>query len=164
MYESAIELLTRADYEQYEISSFARPGFESRHNLIYWHNQEYLGLGPGAFSYLNGIRAQFAPDLERYLEKCEALDWENDMADRLSPEERETETLATGLRLREGVRPALFSKILPELQGRLDALCKEGLLEREGENIRMTDRGKLLSEDVFAFLLHKDESLKTKLL
>jgi oxygen-independent coproporphyrinogen-3 oxidase len=48
MYESAIEMLTSAGYEHYEISNFAKPGLASRHNLIYWHNQEYLGLGPGA--------------------------------------------------------------------------------------------------------------------
>ena len=153
MYEGAIELLTGAGYEHYEISNFARPGLASRHNLIYWHNQEYLGLGPGAFTYLDGIRSQFASDLARYLEKCKALDWKNDTKDHLSAEDQETETLVTGLRLREGMRPAMFSKIFPALRGRLNTLCEEGLMERSGENVRLTDRGKRLSEDVFAFLL-----------
>ena len=155
MYESAIELLTAADYEHYEISNFARPGLASRHNLIYWHNQEYLGLGPGAFTYLNGIRSQFAPDLVRYLEKCEAGNWENGTEDHLPPEEQETETLVMGLRLREGVRMALFPKIFPALRERMDTLCEDGLMEKSGENVRLTDRGKLLSEDVFGFLLRK---------
>jgi len=155
MYESAIELLTGAGYNHYEISNFARPGLASRHNLAYWHNQEYLGLGPGAFTYLNAIRSQFAPDLVRYLEKIENGEWKNDTEDRLSAEEQEKETLVTGLRLREGVRPALFPKILPALQGRFDALCKDGLMERTGEHVRLTDRGKFLSEDVFNFLLEK---------
>ncbi len=158
MYESAIEMLTSFGYEHYEISNFAKPGLASRHNLIYWHNQEYLGLGPGAFTYLNGIRSQLAPDLVRYLEKCEAMDWKNDIEDELSEEEKETETLVTGLRLCEGVEPASFPKIYPVLRERMDALCEEGLLEIFGGNTRLTNRGKFLSEDVFNFLLEKQET------
>ena len=160
MYESAIEMLAGAGYEHYEISNFAKPGLASRHNLLYWHNQEYLGLGPGAFTYLNGIRSQFAPDLDRYLEKCEAGDLKNDTEDKLSDEEKETETLVTGLRLREGVAPASFSKIYPVIKDRIKTLCDEGLLESGGENIRLTTRGKFLSEDVFSFLLSKEEKLR----
>jgi oxygen-independent coproporphyrinogen-3 oxidase len=155
MYESAIEMLTGAGYEHYEISNFAKPGLASRHNLIYWHNQEYLGLGPGAFSYLNGIRYQFAPDLACYLEKCEAGDWKNETEDRLSEEEKETETLVMGLRLPGGIAPEVFPKIHAVLKDRLETLCDEGLMERSGKNIRLTIRGKFLSEDVFGFLLEK---------
>ena len=158
MYESAIEILTHAGYEHYEISNFAKSGFASRHNLIYWHNQEYLGLGPGAFTYLNGTRSQFAPDLALYLEKCEAQDWKNDIEDKLSENEKEIETLVTGLRLMEGVRPEAFSRIYPALRERLHTLCEEGLMEKSGENVRLTTRGKFLSEDVFGFLLERDRS------
>ena len=155
MYESAIEMLTNANYKHYEISNFAKPGLASRHNLIYWNNQEYLGLGPGAFTYLNGIRSQWAPGLVRYLEKCEARDWKNDTEDKLSEEEKETETLVTGLRLCGGVAPVSFPKIYSVLRDRLKALCEEGLMERSGENIRLTTRGKFLSEDVFTFLIQR---------
>jgi oxygen-independent coproporphyrinogen-3 oxidase len=155
MYESAIEILTGAGYEHYEISNFAEPGLASRHNLIYWHNQEYLGLGPGAFTYRDGVRSQFAPDLGRYLEKCEAGDWKNDVEDMLSEQEKETETLVTGLRLCEGVSPGLFPKIYPALKPRLKTLCDEGLLEIIRENCRLTRRGKFLSEDVFSFLVRR---------
>jgi len=164
MYESAIEMLTGAGYEHYEISNFAKPGLASRHNLLYWHNQEYRGLGPGAFTYLGGIRSQFAPDLTRYLEKCEAEDWKSDVEDRLSEEEKETETLVTGLRLCEGVVPASFPRIYPALKDRIKILHKEGLLEILEENIRLTARGKFLSEDVFSFLLQRDISSETALL
>ncbi|MEI7752087.1 MAG: radical SAM family heme chaperone HemW [Candidatus Omnitrophota bacterium] len=155
MYEIAIEGMTGAGYEHYEISNFARPGLASRHNLLYWHNQEYLGLGPGAFTYLNGTRSQFAPELDRYLEKCQSADWKKDAEDRLSEEEKETETLVTGLRLCEGVPPASFPKIYPAIKDRLKTLYEDGLLERVGENVRLTTRGKFLSEDVFSFLLEK---------
>jgi oxygen-independent coproporphyrinogen-3 oxidase len=164
MYESAIEILTGAGYEHYEISNFARPGLASKHNLLYWHNQEYLGLGPGAFTYANGVRSQFAPDLDRYLKKCETLDWKPDVADKLSEEEKETETLVTGLRLCEGVALDSFPKIYPALQDRLKTLCAEGLLEIFGENIRFATRGKFLSEDVFSFLLKKGAPLNPELL
>jgi len=155
MYESAIEILTQAGYEHYEISNFARPGFASRHNLIYWHNQEYLGLGPGAFSYLKSIRSQYASDLGRYIEKCEAGDWKNGTEDKLSEEEQETETFAMGLRLREGVAPEGFSKIYPQLKNCVHSLVEDGLLEIRGKNLRLTNRGQFLSEDVFSFLLNK---------
>ncbi|MDD5226144.1 MAG: radical SAM family heme chaperone HemW [Candidatus Omnitrophica bacterium] len=164
MYESAIEMLTGAGYEHYEISNFAKPGLASRHNLIYWHNQEYLGLGPGAFTYLNGIRSQFAPDLKRYLEKSEVADWKNDIEDKLSEEEKETETLVTGLRLCEGVALASFPKIYPALQKRFKMLCADGLMEIFGERVSLTSRGKFLSEDVFASLLEKDKDSRGTLL
>ena len=157
MYESAVKILTQAGYEHYEISNFAKPGLASRHNLIYWNNQEYLGLGPGAFSYQQGIRSQFALSLDRYLEKCEAEDWKNDIEDRLSEDEKETETLVTGLRLREGIVPLEFPRIYPALKERFKALCTEGLIEIARERVRLTDRGKFLSEDVFRFLLRKED-------
>jgi len=159
MYETAIEFMTGAGYEHYEISNFAKPGLASRHNLIYWHNQEYLGLGPGAFTYLSGTRSQFAPDLDRYLEKCEFPDWKPDVADKLSEEEKETETFVTGLRLCGGIRPDSFPEIYPAIKDRLKTLCDESLLEMAGQNARLTTRGKLVSEDVFAFLLKKDTPL-----
>ncbi|HNX68278.1 MAG TPA: radical SAM family heme chaperone HemW [Candidatus Omnitrophota bacterium] len=158
MYEAAIRTLTQAGYEHYEISNFAMPGAASRHNLLYWHNREYLGLGPGAFSYLGGIRYQFATDTGHYLAKCEARDWTRDQEDALSEEDKEVETFVTGLRLRKGVRPGDFKKIYPKVAERVATLCGEGLMEFVGEDLRLTRRGKFLSEDVFGFLLKKDIS------
>jgi len=155
MYQAADEELVRAGYEHYEISNFARTGFASRHNLIYWHNQEYLGLGPGAFSYLNGTRYQFAHGVESYLEKCEAGKWRNDQEDVLSGAEQETESFVTGLRLHEGVAPQRFPGIDPAIRGRVETLVREGLLERSGGKIRLTAGGQSLAEDVFGFLLQK---------
>ena len=75
MFEWTANYLGAEGYRHYEVSNFARPGFESRHNLIYWNNQEYLGMGPGAFSYLEGVRFQFASDVDSYIKKCNEEDW-----------------------------------------------------------------------------------------
>ena len=103
MSEKVIQTLENAGFRHYELSNFAQPGFESKHNLIYWNNQRYLGLGPGAFSYLDGVRYQFAGSVESYLRKVLAGEWTNEVEDRLSPAEIEKETLLTGIRLKEGI-------------------------------------------------------------
>lgn len=164
MYGIALEILPQAGYEHYEISNFARPGLASQHNLLYWHNQEYLGLGPGAFSYLNGVRYQFAANLGSYLEKCGRRDWTNDTEDVLSEEEKETETFVTGLRLSEGVCPEDFTNLHPQMKERVQKLCREGLAEQVEEKLRLTARGKFLSEDVFGFLLQKEGTPNTAFL
>ncbi|HOG24176.1 MAG TPA: radical SAM family heme chaperone HemW [Candidatus Omnitrophota bacterium] len=165
MYELACHRLPNAGYQHYEISNFAKPpserhpeGFFSRHNLVYWRNGEYLGLGPGAFSYLSGVRRQFARDLERYLRKCESEDWTNDVEDVLTNEEKEIESLAMRLRLAEGVNPADFPLANSRVSRNLEELLQEGFLKREGMKIRLTPRGQFLSEDVFGFLLRKDDA------
>lgn len=157
MYQDAIDLLTSSGYEHYEISNFAKPGFESKHNLIYWHNQEYLGLGPGAFSYLEGMRYQFAADLERYLMKCETGNWHSQQEDLLTKIETEKETFIMELRLQKGVSPEKFPSIYPQIQKRLKILCGEKFLEKAGQKVRLTARGKFLSESVFGFLLQKEK-------
>lgn len=157
MYASAIDILTRAGYEHYEISNFSIPGFASRHNLIYWHNQEYLGLGPGAFSYLGGIRYQFALTADRYLQKCEAGVWTNDTQDVLSFPDKVIETFVTGLRLKEGVPMNGLGNIFPGMRERIDFLSKEGFLEIAGGNICLTLHGQCLCEEVFRHLLQKTE-------
>ncbi len=71
MYETAIEQLERAGFEQYEISNFAKPGFECRHNLNYWQNNPYIGVGPSAGSYWQGRRTLNVADIEKYIEIIE---------------------------------------------------------------------------------------------
>jgi oxygen-independent coproporphyrinogen III oxidase len=105
-YHAAIETARLAGLEQYEISNFARDGRQCRHNLTYWHNLPYVGVGPGAAGYAGGIRRTNAPDLDGY---CKAV-----RAGREPPATRErlpgrvtlAETLMLGLRLAEGVERA----------------------------------------------------------
>lgn len=159
MYERAIEVLTQAGFEHYEVSNFARPGFRARHNLVYWHNEEYLGFGPGAVSYLRGQRwtkEKFPP---RYVAKVRAGE---DLAidgECLEPEAAIGETLMLGLRLLEGISLSCLRARYPmvDLEARfgsaLARLTQAGLLEREGDWIRLTHRGLLFANDVFVEFL-----------
>lgn len=152
MFQAAQERLIAAGFRQYEVTSFAKPGFESQHNLIYWHNQDYLGLGPGAFSYLGGKRTQFALTVSRYIDKCSRGDWSNDEEDEPSPQEREIETVLTGLRLQEGVEVMKFSLIRNHLQKEILFLESQDLLYEEAGRVFLTRRGRFLAETVFTHL------------
>lgn len=155
MLETAEDLLAAAGYDHYEITNFSKPGFQSKHNLIYWHNEEYLGLGPGAFSYLNGTRSQFAPDFRRYLEKCRAGDWTPETEDTLSEENKETETLMTSLRLKEGADLRRLKRIGPSVRERAKLLARENFLEETDGVIRLTRRGRFVAENVFVNLIEE---------
>lgn len=151
-YETACEKLDQAGIEQYEISNFARQGFESRHNLKYWTRQPYLGFGVDAHSMLriDGARAiRFStPDsLERFAAGEQGSHAED------SKHEALEESFFLGLRLMRGVD---LRKLEAEC-GKLTAFVssveesvRDGLLERNGEVIRLTARGKMLSNEVFA--------------
>lgn len=152
-FAAAVKNMTEAGYSQYEISTFAKPGRESRHNLIYWHNQEYLGLGPGAFSYLQGKRFQLAKDFPGYLDKCARADWNPDFEEILTAEKKEIETLITGLRLEKGITLENYALIRPLLENRVPALIECQLLEREGGRIRLTPKGRFLAEQTFSLLI-----------
>ncbi|MCX5758147.1 MAG: coproporphyrinogen III oxidase, partial [Candidatus Hydrogenedentes bacterium] len=97
LYRETEDVLAR--YAHYEISNHARPGSECRHNLIYWHNEEYAGFGPGAYSFLDGVRSRNATDLDAYLanpgKRTESL--------RLTDREIRLETVIQYLRLRDGL-------------------------------------------------------------
>jgi len=158
MYGIAIERLAEAGIEQYEISNFARPGFESRHNLRYWQRQPYLGLGLDASSALlavsaahNGylLRTTTTDDLKLYLEGRDEPErsW-------LSPNQQQEEAWFLGLRLNRGVEVAALEgefgveRVAPAL-ATVERLVEAGLLAIDGQTVRLTAQGRLLSNDVF---------------
>lgn len=176
MYREAHERLGRAGYRHYEISNWARPGRESRHNRVYWRAEPYLGLGPGAHSYLGGCRFREVPWPGAYIRRVEgwwrrgavrveALTPEGlralgpvEGAQALTREEEMDEFLFLGLRLAEGVREGEFRRRFGEDLGRrygpaLGELEALGLLERRGGRVRLTLRGWLLSNEVFVRLV-----------
>lgn len=151
--EVAEQVLEASGYGQYSLGVFAKPGFEARHNLNYWHNGEYLALGPGAYGYMRGVRYQFAPDVRRWMKKWELRDHQPDIADTLSAMEQEKENLLTGLRLREGVSMQICERYLETLGPKINVLIGEGLLEIRQGQLMLTKRGRFLFESVSAELV-----------
>lgn len=156
MYESAIEWLATAGLQQYEISNFARPGFVSEHNLRYWQRRPYLGLGLDASSMLFEagdagyvLRSTTTDDLKAYLEALQAPEtaW-------LSPERRHEEAWFLGLRLNCGVsvsalREEFGNRMVARALAIVAPLAERGLLTTDGETVRLTEQGRMLSNDVF---------------
>jgi oxygen-independent coproporphyrinogen III oxidase len=146
-YEFAVERLAALGIVRYEISNFARPSFESRHNLKYWTLQPYIGFGADAHSFDGRMRRQNPESIEDYLSGAgQGASRDNDTP-HLSDEH-----FFIGLRLSAGIRPA------PEEWRRFDApihrFLDAGLLETEDGILRLTNRGVLLSNEVFQEFLN----------
>lgn len=108
MYELAMDCLPALGFEQYEISSFARPGFRCRHNQVYWANHAYLGFGMGAARYVNGRREVNTRDLESYLRKLQNGVSPLFQSEELAPVDRARETAAVQLRRVEGIARSAY--------------------------------------------------------
>ena len=109
-YQAAIEIAGGAGFEHYEISNFARPGARCRHNLTYWRNETYLGLGPGAASYIDAVRRTNRPDLAAYLLALESNSPPPADCETLPLRGRMAETAMLGLRLIEGLDRRAFAQ------------------------------------------------------
>ena len=110
MYETAIKELTKAGFEHYEISNFAKSGFQCRHNLAYWENDYYIGIGPSAASYTRDWRTENISDIEKYVE---CIEQNKDIAAekiRVSATEKASQTAVLNLRLLEGIDLAEYKK------------------------------------------------------
>ncbi|MFW5841393.1 MAG: radical SAM family heme chaperone HemW [Planctomycetota bacterium] len=109
MYLLARDQLQAAGYRQYELSNFARDGLVSRHNLVYWQNRAYVGIGPAAASYIGGVRSKNIEDMARYRESISACRPATAESERLEARAAMAESLMLGLRLVEGVDRADFA-------------------------------------------------------
>lgn len=152
MFEYIIAELERVGFEHYEISNFSKPGFESRHNLMYWDNAEYYGIGAGASGYVNGVRYKNHGPIRHYLSAVE----EGNACiteDHLSQKEQMEEEMFLGLRKKSGVSMARFEKKFGQsfagLYGEIVRdLVQQGLMQIEGDHVRMTKRGLFLGDTV----------------
>ncbi len=144
--------LKKANFHHYELLNYAKPGFESRHNRIYWNNEEYLGLGPGAFSYRNGRRLMFSASVEEYFEKTGKGDWTAFEEEQLTPEKKERESFLLALRLAEGADTRRFDSLMKKIKNNIEKLEEKELLSRENGRICLTDRGQFFAETVFSEL------------
>ncbi|MGH2618973.1 MAG: coproporphyrinogen-III oxidase family protein, partial [Anaerolineales bacterium] len=155
MEDEAEDRLARAGYARYEISNYCRPGYACRHNLRYWMNEDYLGLGPSAQSYVNGRRFGNVEDLALYHDALASGRLPILEDEQLNPERQRREALVFGLRLTDGIdmttlgagpRPA-------DVEGTLDHLIDRGLLEAVAGRIRLTAVGRRFADSVAVELL-----------
>ena len=167
MYLMAEVQTAEAGYRHYEISNWAIPGRESRHNLLYWRNRPFLGVGPGAHSYLDGHRFHNIRSPREYIRRLESGEPRAQPGGRLfdsipvvegaEPVDRGlemAETMMMGLRLDTGIEPALFAARFGESPGEaygevIEEMEDDGLLEAGNDRIVLTPRGRLLGNEVF---------------
>ncbi|WP_018923704.1 radical SAM family heme chaperone HemW [Salsuginibacillus kocurii] len=159
MYE-VLENETHANgLNMYEISNFARPGFESAHNRTYWLNQEYIGVGAGAHGYLNRERYENTGPVSHYINQAEAGDYPVREHHLLTEIEQMEEQMFMGLRMIEGVNKDMFYQTFGQtvddvFSAAKEELTSQELLEETPTHVRLTKKGKLLGNEVFErFLL-----------
>ncbi len=153
LYEIAMDRLSEAGFEQYEISNFARPGHRSRHNANYWKNGSYLGLGVGAASYLEGERSTATRLLGEYMEAIERGEPVPRERERLEGLARLGEAMMLALRTAQGVDASAFNQRygidpLVTYAATIAGFIEAGVLERSDEHLRLTRRGRLLANIV----------------
>ncbi|MEG2484121.1 MAG: radical SAM family heme chaperone HemW [Clostridia bacterium] len=148
------ETLTKLGYNRYEISNYAKEGYESKHNLAYWNQKKYIGFGAGASSFYNGIRYTNVKNIKEYIEKIESnqtisvVDEQMDLLDMI----REYAVLR--LRLKEGIDLNIFKArfkkdFLDMFKTEVESLVEKGLLIHEKNNIFLSERGKDLANIVW---------------
>jgi len=152
MFEYIIAELERAGFEHYEISNLPKPGFESRHNLMYWDNAEYYGIGAGASGYVDGIRYKNHGPIRHYLNAVETGD-ARITEEHLTQKEQMEEEMFLGLRKKSGVSMARFEekfgRSFDGLYGEIIRdLVQQGLMQIDGDRVRMTKRGLFLGDTV----------------
>lgn len=150
LYLYAVKELERKGYSQYEISNFSKKGFESKHNLRYWHCEEYLGIGPSAHSFLGGKRFYFERDFEAFLNGNPPLP-DGEGGD-------EEEFIMLSLRLTEGLQNEKYKQrfgksIDNAIIKKARTLEKEGLVTVKGDTVSLTAKGFLVSNSVISYLL-----------
>ena len=158
MYAAAIDRLTAAGFEHYEVSNFARPGYRSRHNQAYWSGEGYFAAGPGAARFVDGVREMNHRSTTTYLRRMFAGESPVAERERLEPEARARELLVFGLRRIEGVSRREFAamtgyaieELVAKPQAKFVAL---GLLESDGDRLRLTRAGLFVSDALWPDLL-----------
>ncbi len=158
MFQYTIETLTMHGYEHYEICNFAKPNRHARHNLVYWDNQSCIGLGAGAWGYVNGVRYSNIRGIAPYIKKLSDRNRPIADTERLTGHAEKAETLMLALRKREGISlEAYQDRFGEEIEVEFRSLLKKwmdlGLLERTATHLRLTARGLFLANEVFIELM-----------
>ncbi len=143
----ATEMLERAGYEQYETSNFAKPGHRSLHNQGYWAGQDYIALGPGAFSTRGMTRWQSVPDHREYARRIFASESAVASVEELTASAKRTERIALALRTSDGIEADLLD------DHTVDELLEEGFVARENARVHLTRAGRAVADSVAEMLV-----------
>lgn len=149
-FEVLVDMLTKAGYEHYEISNFAKPGAHSRHNSNYWRGKHYLGIGPSAHSFNGTSRSWNIANNQQYIKAMkEKKNWME--TEQLQPQERFNELVLTGLRTKWGVSLHDLENILPlpkDFAERIERFLTDKLLEVKQDHLHLTAKGKLQADRI----------------
>jgi oxygen-independent coproporphyrinogen-3 oxidase len=148
-FEMTMATLQDAGYEHYEISNYARPGFESAHNRAYWLGDDYLGLGPSAVSTVGMKRWQNVCDYRAYIDRALGGECAHESSETLTDQMKRTERIALALRTRDGVS----AENLKGFGTETDDLVAHGLLRQSNGNFILTPKGKPLTDSITKALL-----------
>lgn len=154
MYKDAKDILKNYGFDQYEISNFAKDGFRCEHNLIYWKNEEYAGVGAGSHSKIDGKRFWNFGGLDEYIKNMTTGKTAVEGYENISIKEDMWETIILGLRLNSGIGISDFNdkygvNFIEEYGNALSKLIKESLITIQDDRVRLTDKGQDLSNRVF---------------
>jgi len=158
LYLQAIDTLTAAGYEHYEISNFARPGRACRHNLAYWRNEPSIGIGPSAAGYVDGRRYRNVAHLDAYIGRIEQTGLAEETSETLSGSELAGELVMLGLRMRDGldmsdVHARSGVDVRTACAGAIADLEKRSLLRISGDRLALTRQGLLVADAVITDLM-----------
>jgi putative oxygen-independent coproporphyrinogen III oxidase len=158
MYELLMEQMEKHGFNQYEISNFSKPGYESKHNLTYWNNDYYYGFGAGAHSYVNGWRRSNAGPLKKYMELIDNGNLPIFQEHQTSKAEQIEEEMFLGLRKTDGVSISQFIRKfdidpLEIFENEISDLIAKKWIEVKKDNIYLTKTGRLLGNEVFQSFL-----------
>ncbi len=153
LFKETLTALNDAGYKQYEISNFAQPERECRHNINYWENGDYLGLGAGASSYIEGERFRNTALPSRYIAEIVKAGQAVEFTERLNPAGAMGETLMLGLRMMQGLDIPRFEKrfkvsFIKTYEKILDALLKKNLVDLDSNRLALTSKGLFLADSV----------------
>lgn len=162
MYETLMDEMEKHGFHQYEISNFAKKGFESQHNITYWKNDEYYGFGAGAHSYVHGVRRVNAGVLKKYMSLMNNEGHPYLDEHEVTVVEKMEEELFLGLRLASGVSSMRFQEkfgisIYDVFGNQLNQQINNGLLQEKDGVFTLTHQGKLLGNEVFQSFLSNAE-------
>jgi oxygen-independent coproporphyrinogen-3 oxidase len=153
MYQICYRLLTENGYSRYEVSNYAKTGFECRHNLKYWTDQKYLGLGPSAHSYYTSYRKANYRSFDKYLDSIKKNKLPVAFKEMLTTEQKSQEKLMLGLRTASGLDFISIKDIIN--QANLDTMIEQDYLKLENDKLALTDKGFLMADEIVVKLLKK---------